>query len=236
MSGANTVHPTAVIGPGVELGTSNVVAPYAVILGPCRIGDRNWIGPHVTLGTPAQIRGREHPVGWTSPPDGSGIVIGDDNVIREYVTVHQPTEGTTRIGHRCYLMSYAHVPHDATLGDGVTVSNAAQLGGHAVIGDNANIGLSAVVHQRLAIGGGAMIGMGSVVTKDVPPFAVVYGNPARLAGANRVGLQRDGFSDAVIAAVVQQLHDDPTGAPKGQCPAELRAIYDAHQAAVGEPR
>jgi UDP-N-acetylglucosamine acyltransferase len=157
-------------------------------------------------------------------------------VIREYVTVHQPADDTTRIGDRCYLMSYAHVPHDATLGDAVTLSNSAQLGGHTIVGDNANIGLSAVVHQRLAIGGGAMVGMGSVVTKHVPPFAVVYGNPARLAGANRVGLQRAGFSDDVIAAVTRLVHDDPTGSLSAQCPPELRAVYDAHDAAASGHR
>jgi UDP-N-acetylglucosamine acyltransferase len=233
MSSANTVHPTAVIGPGVTLGVGNVVAPYAVILGPCRIGDRNWIGPHVTIGTPAQIRDHDHPAGWVHEPDGSGVVIGDDNVIREYVTVHQPAEDVTRIGARCYLMSYAHVPHDATIGDGVTLSNSAQIGGHTVIGDNANIGLSAVVHQRLAIGGGAMIGMGAVVTKDVPPFAVVYGNPARVAGTNRVGLQRAGFGDGVIAAVTRLNDTAQAATPPTECPPELQAIYDAHHAAVG---
>jgi UDP-N-acetylglucosamine acyltransferase len=232
MSGANTIHPTAVIGPGVVLGVGNVVAPYAVILGPCRIGDRNWIGPHVTIGTPAQIRDHEHPVGWAEEPTGSGVVIGDDNVIREYVTVHQPADDTTRIGDRCYLMSYAHVPHDATLGDAVTLSNSAQLGGHTVIGEGANVGLSAVIHQRLAIGGGAMVGMGAIVTKHVPPFAVVYGNPARIAGTNRVGLQRSGFGDDVIATVAG-LIDGPTAAVSTDYPPELQAIFDAHRAAVG---
>jgi UDP-N-acetylglucosamine acyltransferase len=116
----------------------------------------------------------------------------------------------------------------------VTVSNSAQLGGHTVVGDGANVGLSAVVHQRMAIGGGSMIGMGAVVTKDVPPFAVVYGNPARIAGVNRVGLQRAGFDDPVIATVARLVDDGPTATPPTDLPQELQAIYDAHHAASGQ--
>jgi UDP-N-acetylglucosamine acyltransferase len=228
----NDIHPTAIIGPGVELGRDNVVAPYAVVLGPCRIGDRNWIGPHVAIGTPAQIRGGAHIASWEAPDDPPGVVIGDDNIIREFVTIHQPTEDTTAIGNHCYLMSYAHVPHDATLSDGVTLSNAAQIGGHAQFGAGANIGLGAMVHQRAIIGAGAMIGMGAIVTKDIPPFAVAYGNPARVAGVNAVGLRRAGYDEGVIEAVARHLNDGIAMSSLPELPAQIVTAFDDHTAAV----
>jgi UDP-N-acetylglucosamine acyltransferase len=233
MDDVNAIHPSAVIGPEVVFGRDNIVSPYAVILGPCRIGDRNWIGPHTSIGTPAQIRGGAHVAGWTTPETSAGVVIGDDNVIREFATVHQPTEAITRIGSNCFLMAYAHVPHDADIADDVTLSNATQIGGHTVIGTGANLGLGTMVHQRLAIGGGAMVGMGSVVTKDVPPFAIVYGAPARIAGANKVGLERAGYDTATIDALTRHYLDGGSGELPSNLPAELLAIFAAHEIAVG---
>jgi len=232
VSEGNQIHPTAVVGPGVELGTDNTIAPYAVLLGPCVIGDRNWIGPHVSIGTPAQMRDGEHPRAWDVTAAGEGIVIGSDNVIREYVTIHQPTDHVTRVGSRCYLMSYAHVPHDAVLGDLVTLSNAAQIGGHTIIGEGANLGLGTMVHQRLAIGGGAMVGMGSVVTKSVPPFAVAYGSPARVAGANSVGLTRAGYDDAVVTRLATWYRDGTGAVADLDLPQTLQAAFAAHDAAI----
>ena len=190
----NRIHPTAVVGEGVELGADNEIGPYAALLGPCRIGDRNWIGPHAVLGTPGQVRGGPHPPAGAAATSGVGVSLGDDNVVRDFVTVQQPTCGRTLVGSRCYLMTQSHVPHDAELGDGVTLANSVQIGGHSRVGPVATLGLGAVVHQRRVIGPGAMVGMGAVVTRDVPPFALVVGSPAAVQGVNRVGMQREGFS------------------------------------------
>lgn len=193
----NNVHATAVVGPGVVLGAGNVIGPYAVLYGPLRLGDRNWVGPHAVLGSPAQIRGGPHPAPQDAPP-ASGVLIRDDNVLREFVTVQQPSSGRTVIGSRCYLMTQSHVPHDAELGDGVTMANSVQLGGHTRVGDDATVGLGSVVHQRTLIGPGAMVGMGAVVTKDVPPYALAVGSPARVRGVNRVGMMRLGVPEESI--------------------------------------
>ncbi len=197
----NRIHPTAIIGEGVDIGERNIIGPYAVILGPCVIGDDNWIGPHVVIGTPGEMRGGTHPAAW-SGDDGVGPTsIGNRNVIREFVTIQQGNVGTTRVGDDCYIMTKAHVPHDGVLGNRVTVSCAVMIGGHTVVGDAANLGLGTVVHQHLAIGAGAMVGMGSVVTKDIPPYAMGFGNPARVRGANVVGLERAGIDIARREAI-----------------------------------
>lgn len=154
------IHPTAVIYPGVHLGIGVRVFPFAVIGGPAETRDS-----------------------WTGEGD---IIIGDHTVIREHVVI----QGPARVGADCYLMHGVHIPHDAVLGDRVTMSPFATLGGYVTVGDDATIGMHAVVHQRLTVGAGAMVGMGSIVTKDVPPFRKWYGIPAEDHGWNEKKLDQ----------------------------------------------
>jgi UDP-N-acetylglucosamine acyltransferase len=214
---ANRIHPTAVIGDGVELGDDNVIGPYTVITGPCRIGNGNWISPHVSIGGPAEYRGGPHPVGWDGELEGPGVRIGDGNTIREYVAVNQGIAATTTIGDRCYLLARSQVAHDCVLENDVTMASAVQLGGHCHVWALANLGLGAVVHQRSVIGPGAMVGMGAAVRKEVGPFAVAVGVPAKPVRLNTVGLQRRGCSDEVIEQLKPFLagHGDlPAGLPE----------------------
>lgn len=199
------IHPTAVLGPGVEVGEGVTISPFAVLTGRCTIGDGVWIGPHAAIGTPAQMRDGAHAAFGEDAPGDAGVEIGAGTVVREFVTVHQGTGATTHVGSQSYLMAYAHVPHDAWIGDGCTLSNSAQLGGHTWVGDGANLGLSAVVHQRSVIGEGAMVGMSAVVTRPVPPFAMAVGVPARLIGANRVAMERAGAAPAEVDAWKDQI-------------------------------
>ena len=202
---SNRIHPTAIIGAGVELGDDNVVGPYTVIVGPCRIGSGNWIGPFVSIGGPSEIRGGPHPVGWEDEVAGAGVVIGDGNILREGVSVHQGSHEATRIGDRCYLLARSHLGHDAVIEDEVTLTSVVQLAGHTYVGTGANIGMSTMVHQRVRIGPGAMVGMSSAVRKDVPPFSITVGNPARTTGINRVGLSRRGCDESTIDAFEEHL-------------------------------
>jgi UDP-N-acetylglucosamine acyltransferase len=198
MTPANHIHPTAIVGPDVEMGSGNIVMPYAILLGPTRVGDDNWIGPHSTIGTPAQHRDSAHPR-WDERQGEFGIEIGSRNRIREYVSIHQGFVRPTRLHDDCYLMAYAHVPHDAEYGDGVTMANSTQVGGHTVVGRGANIGLGVDIHQRTVIGAFAVIGMNATVTRDIPPYALAKGSPARVTGANRIGMHRQGIPDEIIS-------------------------------------
>lgn len=190
---SNRIHPTAIIGPGVELGAGNVIGPYAVLMGPCRIGDGNWIGPYVALGPPPEIIGHDHGAAWDGELVGCGVEVGDGTTLREYTTVHSGSTRPTRIGSGCFVMNRVYVGHDGDIGDEVTMASTVMLGGHVSVGDRANLGLGVMVHQRRVIGPGVMLGMGSVVTRDIPPFAKAYGNPARVRGANTVGMSRQGL-------------------------------------------
>lgn len=217
---SNRIHPTAIIGAGVELGDDNVVGPYSVIVGPTTIGNSNWIGPHVVIGCPGEDRAFAHPAAWddelTGDPeqDGFGVRIGDHNRIREYVSVHQGTWRATTLGDGSYYLRGSHVAHDCVIEDSVTLSSNVVLGGHVEVWTHANIGMGTVIHQKVRIGPGAMLGMGSAVRREVGAFTICVGNPARVTGLNTVGLSRRGLGESAIAAL------EPWLKGKGELPGD----------------
>lgn len=206
----NRIHHTAIIGDDVEFGEGNVVGPYAVVVGKCVIGDENWIGPHVVVGTPAEMRGTHHAAGWDADHGAGTVSIGNRNVVREFTAVHQGTTRGTSVGDDCYIMNKVYIPHDCQVGNSVTVSCGVMIGGHVVLGDGCNLGLGATLHQRIVVGEGSMIGMGSVVTRHMEPYALAYGSPARVCGANKIGLERLGADPELIEAI-DRAHKDGTG-------------------------
>ena len=218
---ANRIHPSAIVGPGVELGADNVVGPFAVLMGPCRIGNGNWIGAHVVIGAPPEIRGFDHGAAWDGDLVGSGVEIGDGNTVREYTTVHSGSAHPTRMGSDCFVMNKVYVGHDGTIGDGVTMASSVTLGGHVTVGERANLGLGAIVHQRRVIGPGVMLGMGAVVTRDVPPYAKAFGNPVRVRGVNAVGMTRQGMADEDVAALAHLYSAGDVVPPDWSGPAAL---------------
>lgn len=198
MSTPPRVHPRAFVGDGVSLGSGVTVGPNAVLLGPMTIGDRVWIGPGAVLGTPPEISTLPQNSAWDGDLQHHGVVIDDDVVIRELVTVGQGSHRPTRIGSGSWLLNTSYVAHDVQLGAAVTLSAGARVGGHAVIGDHVTLGLNAAVHQRLKIGAGTMIGMTAAVTRDVLAFSTVYGSPPRRHGLNAYVLRKLGVADDVI--------------------------------------
>ncbi len=179
------IGPYCVIGPEVRIGPGTIVYPHSVIEGRTVIGARNKIGPFASLGgSPQHLAYKDEP---------TSLIIGDENILREYVSVHRGTildQGKTQIGNRCYLMAYTHVGHDCVLEDEVILTNATQLGGHVRIGFGAVLGGGSFVHQFCRIGELAFVSGMTGVDKDVPPFLKVFGAPARITGLNLVGLRR----------------------------------------------
>jgi len=190
------VGPYSVIGPQVAIGEGSVVASHVVITGRTKIGRDNRIFQFASVGEIPQDRK------YGGEP--TATVIGDGNVIREFVTIHAGTRqdrGETTIGNRNLLLAYSHVAHDCVIGDDTTFSNNAQLAGHVVVGDFAVLGGFVGVHQFCRIGAHAMIAAGSIVLQDVPPYVTAAGYPAKPRGCNSEGLKRRGFSAAEITAV-----------------------------------
>ncbi|MDX8143982.1 UDP-N-acetylglucosamine acyltransferase [Lentzea sp. BCCO 10_0061] len=223
---ANRIHETAIIGKDVEIGDDNVIGPYTVIAGPARIGDGNFIGPHVSIGGPAEYLSAPHLAGWDGENDGPGVVIGDRNRIREFVTINQGVSHATTLGSDNYVMGRAHVAHDCTIDNSVVITSAVQIAGHCHVWSGSNIGLGTVVHQGVQIGPGAMIGLGSAIRKEVGAFTITLGNPARTTGVNVIGLSRRGCDEAAIAALTGFLTGKEAEVPAG-LPEELAALLKA---------
>ena len=207
-----SVHPTAVVDRTVELGDNVSIGPFCVLRGPSFIGEgsvlmeRVSVGPHVTMGRsnrlhPGAVVGHEpQDHGYKGAP--TQTVIGDENEIREYVTIHRGTrEGSrTLIGSRTLLMSGSHVAHNCTVEDGAILANNVLLAGHVAVGAGAFLSGGVLVHQFVRIGRLALLRGGSRTSRDVPPFAIMDGTHT-LRTINRVGLRRAGFSPATIEAV-----------------------------------
>jgi UDP-N-acetylglucosamine acyltransferase len=201
-----SIHPAAVVDPAAELGEGVRVGPGAVVGPAVRVGPGTEIGAHavlegrVVIGARCRI-GHGSVVG--APPQDlkyrpgtpAGVVIGDDTVLREYVTVHHAThEGAdTRIGRGCLLMTQSHVAHDCVLGDHVILINQAGLTGHVVVEERATVGGLSGIHPFTRVGAFAYIGGCSKVTQDVPPFVMADGVPARARAVNVVGMRRGGI-------------------------------------------
>lgn len=223
------IHPSAYIGPGVELGEGVSIGPFATIFGPTVIADGVWIGAGASIGAPPEISSLRQNTAWTGDLDHQGVVVGARSVIRERVVVHQGSERRTVVGADCWLLNGAYLAHDVQLGDAVTVSAGVSIGGHCTVGDRVTIGMNATIHQRRFISAGAMIGMGTTLTGDVPPFGKVYGVPPRLHGPNVVAMRRRGIDDQVIAELVRLYGDgdvDLTSAAVAESLQEIAAELD----------
>ncbi len=206
---ASLIHPTAIVDPGAELGEGVQIGPYAMVGPNVRIGPGTVLGPHAYIEKDVRI-GRDcfiakGAVLGTDPQDlkyegeDTLLIVGDGTTIREFATLNRGTRvtGSTVVGSGCLLMAYAHVPHDARIGDHVVIANGVQMGGHVVIDDWATVGGLTAIHQFVRVGSYSFVGGGSRVPKDVAPYTRAAGNPLKMYGLNSVGLERRGFSKEV---------------------------------------
>jgi UDP-N-acetylglucosamine acyltransferase len=209
-----SVHPTAIVAPGAKLHPTVEVGPYAVIGPQVTIGAGTTVGPHAVIEGRTRLGERNRVFQFASvgaqPQDlkyageDSALEIGNENLIREFTTLHKGTTGgggVTRIGDGNLFMAYAHVAHDCQVANGCVLANAATLGGHVEIGDHVILGGLAAVHQFTRIGQHAFVAGGAMVVMDVPPFCTAQGDRAELVGINSIGLARHGFSEDQISRV-----------------------------------
>ena len=195
----NHIHPTAVIEPGVVIGSGNVIGPFALIFRNTVIGDGNYIGAGVILGAYPEHRSVNH-LEKSSFLELPGVHVGSRVVIREDAQIHQGLDKETRIGNEAFIMNQTYIAHDCEVGSGAVLASSVLLAGNVTIGTQANLGMGTKVHQGISIGRLSMIGMGSVVTRSIPDFMKVYGVPARIHGANEIGMERAGMSIGEIEA------------------------------------
>ena len=188
-----TVGPFAVIGPDVIIGARTTVGAHAVIDGPTRIGEDNQIFPFASIGSAPQDKK------YKGEP--TQLTIGDRNVFREFCTMNRGTasgRGLTSIGSDGLFMAYSHVAHDCDIGNKVILASCATMGGHVQIGDWVQLGGLSAIHQFCKIGAHAFVAGGAILTRDLPPYVMIAGNPAKPNSINSEGLKRRGYTPGQI--------------------------------------
>ena len=235
------IHSTAIISPHAELAPDVRVAPYAVVeadvqIGPgCEIGAHSVIKRFTTMGRGNRIA--EHATLGGEPQDvkfrgePSRLRIGDDNLIREYVTIHRASgEGAeTAVGSRNFLMVGVHIAHNCEVGDDNIFANGAALAGHITVEDHVFLSSNVGCHQFIRMGRYAMVGGKSKIVQDVLPFLTTDGNPPRVRGLNMVGLRRAGFSPESRRALKEAYHLlFRAGLPLDEALLEMEGTGDEH--------
>ncbi len=244
-----SVHPTANVEDGAEIGDDVVIGPYANIGADVRLGAGVRIGPHAVVVGRTEVGARTvvHPFAVLGGPpqhlayrgEQTRLVVGPDCVIREHVTINIGTaqgKGVTTIGANVYMMTGSHIAHDCVVGDYVIFANNATLGGHTIIGDHVFLGGLCAIHQNSRIGDYAFVGGCAAVTADIIPYASAIGNHAELAGLNIIGLKRRGVPRETIRDMRLAYHTlfyghDPfaervamVGKKFAQCPEVMRIV------------
>ena len=208
------IHPTAIVDPEAQIGRDVEIGPYSIIERGAVIDSGTRVRAHAFIGEGAQIGKNcqifqfasvgEAPQALTYKGEKTCLTLGDQNIVREFVTLNRGTlqgGGKTAIGNKNLFMAYSHVGHDCHLGDHIVVANGAALAGHIVVEDHAIIGGLAAVHQFCRIGTHAIISGLTGVPQDIPPYMMAAGSRAKLYGLNTVGLKRFHFSEEVIRAL-----------------------------------
>ncbi|MFT6834223.1 MAG: UDP-N-acetylglucosamine acyltransferase [Francisellaceae bacterium] len=209
------IDPRAVIGDGAVIGDDVSIGAFSVISSQAKIGSGTKIGPHViidgkiTIGENNKIFqyasvGAE-PIDRSFHDEDSQTIIGDNNVIREFATIHSGTakdRGITEIGNNNFIMNYVHIGHDCRVGSNINIVNYAGLAGHVVVDDYVTIGVYCGIHQFAHIGAHSFIAHSTLIGRDVPPYIIITGGlKATPLCVNAEGLKRCGFSAKSISNI-----------------------------------
>lgn len=212
---SSKIHPTAVIDETAVIGDNCVIGPYCVIGANVKIGDNNIFQPHVVVDHYTTIGNGNRffqfssigadPQDYTYKGEPTKLIIGDNNVFRECVTINRGTlkeTGETVLGNNSLYMAYVHVGHDCRIGDYCTIANSCNIAGHVRIQNNVIIGGATSVSQFVKLGRGCYIGGASAINKDIPSFCTAYGNRVTLRGINIIGMKRQEVDRKSISVVV----------------------------------
>lgn len=204
------VHRTAIVDPSAKLAEGVEIGPYCIVGKNVKLGRETTLKSHVVI-EDTDMGGNNTVYPFTSigqPPqdtkynnEKTRVKIGDNNTIREYVTINKASVGgkkVTKIGDNNFLMAYVHIAHDCDIGNNIIMANASTLAGHVTVEDSVFIGGLVAVHQFARIGASSMIGGFSAIVQDIPPFTTAAGERAKLYGLNTLGLKRQNFDDATI--------------------------------------
>jgi UDP-N-acetylglucosamine acyltransferase len=187
-----------VIGPDVEIGAGTVIESHVVINGPTKIGQNNHIYQFASVGADPQDK-KYH-------GEPTLLEIGDNNLIRESCTINRGTVqggGITKVGNNNWIMAYVHIAHDCIVGNDNIFANNASLAGHVLVDDQVILGGFTLISQFNYLGSHSFTAMGSVISRNVPPYVLVSGHMAKPVGINVEGLKRRNFTEQQIKNIRQ---------------------------------
>ncbi len=211
---SSLIHPQAIIEDGAIIGKNVKIGPWTHVAANVVIGDDCEISSHVVINGPTKIgRGNRifqfasigedcQDLKYAGEP--TELVIGDNNIFRENCTVHRGTiqdNSLTQIGSNNLFMAYTHIAHDCMVGDNCIMANGASIAGHVHVGNHAILGGMSGVHQFCHIGDHSFVAANSLVLKDIPPYVMASGQPAKPFGLNSEGLKRRGFDNSTILEI-----------------------------------
>ena len=213
-----SIHPLSCVSSGAKIGENVEIGPFCVVEKGAVLGDGCRLKSHVTIKSSATI-GKNNTffegavIGGVAqhivmPTDPGKVIMGDNNVVRESVTIHggMKAEGKTVVGNSCFFMVNAHVAHDCTIGNNVILTNNCMLAGHVSIGERAFVSGAVAIHQFCNVGTLAMVGGQAHITKDVPPFVTVDGLSSLVVGLNSIGLRRAGYTATDLRQLKEAYH------------------------------
>jgi UDP-N-acetylglucosamine acyltransferase len=182
------IGPFSIIGSQATIGEKTIVQSHVVIEGEVTIGTGNFIGHGAIIGAPPQD------ISFSNERK-TRVEIGNDNIIREYCTIHRGTaEGSaTKIGDKNFLMAGAHIGHNCVIENNVIIANNCLLAGYVRVDDGAFLGGGSTFHQHMHVGRLVMVQGSSAFGKDLPPF-VIAAERNCVFGLNVIGLRRAGFT------------------------------------------
>jgi len=201
---------SAIIGKKAQIGNNVQIGHFTTIDDDVVIGENTWIGNYVNIQNGARI-GENCEVHSSAVLSGNPqdlkfrgeyttLEIGNNNIIREFVTINRGTMARwkTVIGHHNLIMANSHIGHDCVIGDNCVIGFNVGMAGEVIVSDWAIISGLTGIHQFSKIGAHTMIGGLSKVVKDVPPYVIAARDPLSYEGINTVGLNRRGFDPAKI--------------------------------------
>lgn len=195
-----TIQPFAYIEADVEIGDDCVIMPQASILNGTRLGKNNKVHQGAVLGaTPQDF----HYTG-----EKSTLVIGDNNDIRENVVISRATheKDSTIIGNNNSLMDGVHICHDVKIGNNCVLGIKSTLAGNCILDNNVILSSSVLLQQKSHIGLWSFIQGGCRISKDVPPYTIMAGNPAAYHGINAVILSHHKMSERILRHISNAYH------------------------------